>query len=404
MPVLDYFAGMHDEIAEWRRHLHAHPELMFDVWDTARFVAGKLRRFGLDEVCEEVGRTGVVGVIHGRSTASGRVIGLRADMDALPIAERGDRPYKSTNEGKMHACGHDGHTAMLLGATKYLAETRNFDGTLVVIFQPAEEGGGGGKVMIDDGLMERFGIQQVFGMHNRPGVPVGEFAIRSGPQMAAVDFFYIDIEGKGGHPARPHLCIDPAVVVGQLVTALQTIVSRNTDPVESLVVSITQIHMGSADNVIAQSARMSGTVRSLTPGNRDLAERRMRAICTHIGEANEASVTLDFRRCYPVLVNHADQVEMAASAARDVVGADKVDTDYPVVMGGEDFAFMLEERPGAFIFLGQGDTAGLHHPEYDFEDEVIPLGCSYWVRLAESLLARQEDEERYDVASVGNSS
>lgn len=391
MKILDHFAGLEAEIAAWRQHLHAEPELMFDVWDTAAFVAAKLRDFGLDEVVEGIGRSGVVGVIRGRSTASKRVVGLRADMDALPITERGNVPYKSTREGQMHACGHDGHTAMLLGAARYLAASRDFDGTVVVIFQPAEEGGGGGKVMIDDGLMERFGIQQVYGMHNRPGVPLGEFALRSGPQMAAVDFFYIDIEGRGGHPARPHLCIDPAPVIGQLIQALQTIVSRNADPVEALVVSITQVHMGTADNVIAQTARISGTVRSLTAANRDLAERRMQAICTHVGAASEATVTLDYRRLYPVLVNHAEQVALAATAARELVGDERVNTDYPVVMGGEDFAFMLEERPGAFIFLGQGDIAGLHHPEYDFNDRSIPLGCAYWVRLAESLLAAPDD-------------
>ncbi|MGE0845999.1 MAG: M20 aminoacylase family protein [Flavobacteriaceae bacterium] len=392
MPIVNRFAEFHDEIAAWRRDLHAHPELLFDVHRTAAFVKEKLAGFGVDEIVEGLGRTGVVGVIRGRGDTSGRVVGLRADMDALPIRELRDLPHKSAVDGLMHACGHDGHTAMLLGAAKYLAESRNFDGTAVVIFQPAEEGGGGAGVMVEDGLMERFGIQQVFGMHNRPGLPVGRFALRAGAQMASVDFFTIDIEGKGGHAARPHLCVDPAIVVGQLIQGFQTVVSRSADPVESLVVSVTRIDMGTADNVIAQSARMGGTVRSLTPAMRDLAEARMNAICEHVGLANGAQVSFDYRRLYPVMANHAGEATFSASVARGIVGEGNVDDDVAPVMGGEDFAFMLEARPGALIFIGQGDTAALHHPEYDFNDEIIPLGCSYWVRLVETAMPAEPRE------------
>lgn len=386
MPTVNRFAEFHDEITAWRRDIHAHPELLFDVHRTAGIVADKLKEFGVDEVVTGIARTGVVGVIHGNSNDSGRVIGLRADMDALPIQEIRDLDHKSGTNGAMHACGHDGHTSMLLGAAKYLAETRNFDGTAIVIFQPAEEGGGGGRVMVEEGMMERFKIQQVFGMHNMPGLPVGQFAIRPGGLMASADFFDIRIEGKGGHAARPQGCIDPAIVVAQIVQAFQSIVSRNTDPIESLVISVTQIHMGDTNNVIPQTAMMKGTVRTLKPEVRDLAEKRMQAVCENIGAAFEANVKLNYNRLYPVTVNHEAETEFAAGIARQIVGDDNVDDEAPPVMGGEDFSFMLEARPGAFIFVGQGDTAGLHHPEYDFNDDIIPIGCSYWARLVETAL------------------
>ena len=386
MPTVNRFAEFHDEITAWRRDLHANPEILFDVHRTAGIVAEKLKEFGVDEVVTGIGRTGVVGVIHGNSNQSGRVIGLRADMDALPIQEIRDLEHKSTIDGNMHACGHDGHTAMLLGAAKYLSETRNFDGTAIVIFQPAEEGGGGGREMVDEGMMDRFNVQEVFGMHNMPDLPVGQFAIRPGGLMASADFFAIDIEGRGGHAARPNGCIDPAIVVAQIVNGFQSIVSRNTDPIESMVISVTQIHLGDADNVIPQTARMSGTVRTLKPEVRDLAESRMKAICENIGSAFEAKVALTYERNYPVTVNHPEETAFAASVARQVVGAGNVDENAPPVMGGEDFSFMLEARPGAFIFVGQGDTAGLHHPEYDFNDEIIPIGCSYWARLVETAM------------------
>ncbi|MEO1456747.1 MAG: M20 aminoacylase family protein [Pseudomonadota bacterium] len=386
MPVINRFAELADEIAEWRRDIHAHPELLFDVTRTAGLVADKLREFGVDEVVEGIGRTGVVGIIRGRAAGSGRTIGMRADMDALPIQEVRDLPHKSTHPGKMHACGHDGHTAMLLGAAKYLAETRNFDGTVAVIFQPAEEGGGGGDLMVKDGMMERFGIDEVYGMHNAPGRPVGHFAMRAGPLLAASDFFEIHIEGRGGHAARPMETIDPVVVAAMLTQAFQTIVSRNVDPISSAVISVTQIHAGDTNNVIPQSARMGGTVRTLEADVRDLVEARMAQACEGIAATFGAEITFDYTRLYPVTVNHADQTDFAARVAADVSGEENVDTGVEPVMGGEDFSFMLEARPGAFIFIGQGESAGLHHPEYDFNDEIIPIGCSYWVRLAETAM------------------
>ena len=386
MAIINRFAELHDEITGWRRDIHAHPELLFDVQRTAALVADKLRSFGVDEVVEGLGKTGVVAVIKGNKSGSGRTIGLRADMDALPIQEIGDVPHKSTVPGKMHACGHDGHTAMLLGAAKYLAETRNFDGTAIIIFQPAEEGGGGARVMIDDGLMDRFGIQEVYGLHNAPGLPEGSFAIRPGGQLASADTFAIDITGLGTHAAKPHLGIDPAIVVTQIVQAFQAIVSRNLDPVESLVISVTQIKMGDTTNVIPQTAYMAGTVRALKPDTRDLAEKRMTEICKYVALANGAEVDFKYKRGYPVTVNHDAQTAFAASVARQIVGDPRVDDAMPPIMGAEDFSYMLEARPGAFIFLGQGDTAGLHNPGYDFNDEVIPVGCSYWVKLIETAM------------------
>lgn len=387
MPVLNRFADFHQDIAAWRQHIHAQPELQFDVHKTAGFVADKLREFGVDEVAEGVGRTGVVGVIKGKANGSGRVIGLRADMDALPIQEVRDLPYKSGVEGKMHACGHDGHTAMLLGAAKYLAETRNFDGTVIVIFQPAEEGGGGGREMVKDGLMERWAIDEVYGMHNLPGMAVGEFGIRIGGIMAATDQFDITVTGRGGHAAMPHKAIDPAIIVSQLVQAFQTIVSRNADPMESIVVTVTQIHMGDAYNVIPQQAKMAGTVRTLAPELRALGEKRLTEICTGVAAAFDAEIKFVYHKGYPVTVNHPEPTDFAVEVAEAVVGKGNVNANYPATMGGEDFSYMLEARPGAFIFVGQGDTASLHHPEYDFNDDIIPIGCSYWAKLVETKLA-----------------
>ena len=402
MPTINRFADLHDEITEWRRDIHANPELLFDVERTAGMVAEKLRAFGADEVVEGIGRTGVVGVIKGRQTGSGKTIGLRADMDALPIQEVRDLPYKSQTNGKMHACGHDGHTAMLLGAAKYLAETRNFDGTAIVIFQPAEEGGGGGQVMVDDGMMERWGIEQVYGMHNAPDLLVGQFGLRPGALMAASDFFKINIRGVGGHAARPQGCIDPAIVVAQLIQSFQSIVSRNADPIESLVISTTHIEMGDTNNVIPATAFMEGTVRTLTPDMRDMTERRMKTVCEHMGAANEATIDFEYIRLYPVTVNHPEETAFAASVAREIVGQDKVNDDLPPVMGGEDFSFMLEARPGAFIFVGQGGEAGLHNPEYDFNDEIIPLaaptGRSSWRRRCR---CRHSVKRVYSLISAG---
>ena len=334
-----------------------------------------------------IGRTGVVGVIHGRKGTSNKVIGMRADMDALPIEEETGLPYKSTVPGKMHACGHDGHTAMLLGAARYLAETRNFAGTAVVIFQPAEEGGAGGKVMVEDGMMERFKIGEVYGMHNHPGMPVGEFALRPGPLMAAADFLTIDIEGKGGHAAHPNAAVDTIVVGGQMIGAIQSIVSRNVDPLESAVVSITQFHAGSTHNIIPQTAQLHGTARSLSPQVRDLLEKRLHEVVEGTAALYGAKAKLTYERGYPTVINHAAQTDFAASVAREVAGKDRVNVDMTPVMGGEDFAFMLQARPGAFIFVGNGDSASLHHPSYNFNDEVIPFGTSYWVKLVETALA-----------------
>jgi amidohydrolase len=390
MPIVNRVADMHDEITTWRRDLHAHPELQFDVHRTAALVADKLRAFGCDEVVTGVGRTGVVGVIRGRKAGGStgkKVIGLRADMDALPIEEATQTPYKSTVPGKMHACGHDGHTAMLLGAAKYLAETRNFDGAAVVIFQPAEEGGAGGLAMVKDGLMERFAIEEVYGMHNYPGLPVGQFATRPGPLMAAADVVYIDIEGKGGHAARPHLSIDTVLVGAQIVNQIQSIVSRNVDPLKSAVVSICMFQAGHTDNVIPQTAHLRGTARSLSADVRNLLEVRLREVVEGTAQLYGAKAKLTYRRGYPVLRNHERQTAFAVSVASGVVGSDRVDQAAAPVMGAEDFSYMLDSRPGAFIFVGNGNSAGLHHPAYDFNDEVIPVGTSYWVKLVESALA-----------------
>ena len=386
MPIINRFADLSEEITEWRRDIHAHPELLYDTHRTAELVADKLKAFGVDEIATGIGQTGVVGVIRGKTNNSGKVIGLRADMDALPLEEITGKPYASTIPGKMHACGHDGHTAMLLGAAKYLAETRNFDGTAVVIFQPAEEGGAGAKAMIEDGLMDRFGIQEVYGMHNLPGAPVGTFHIRPGSIMAAADRLRIEIEGTGCHAAKPHEGVDTILVGAHIVQAVQSIASRNTDPLKSVVVSLTTFNAGFTDNVIPQTAVLRGTVRTLDPEVRDLAEARLKQIVPTIAEAFGAKATIHYKRDYPITSNHEAQTEFAAGIAREIAGADNVDTDVPPTMGGEDFSFMLQERPGAFIFAGNGDTAMLHHPAYDFNDELIPVGCSYWVKLVETAM------------------
>ena len=382
MPVKNRFAELQDEITAWRRDLHENPEILFETHRTSAMVADKLKEFGCDEVVTGIGRTGVVGVIKGKQSSSGKVIGLRADMDALPIMEATGLGYASKTPGAMHACGHDGHTAMLLGAAKYLSETRNFDGTVVVIFQPAEEGGGGGKEMCDDGMMERWGIQEVYGMHNWPGLPVGSFAIRPGAFFAATDQFDIELEGKGGHAAKPQETVDTTVMAAQAVTALQTIASRNADPVDQVVVSVTSFETSSnAFNVIPQKVHLKGTVRTMSHAMRDLAETRIKEICTGVAATFGGSVSVDYHRGYPVMVNSEDQTEFAAEVARKVSGQCN---DAPLVMGGEDFAFMLEERPGAYILVGNGDTAMVHHPEYNFNDEAIPAGCSWWAEIVES--------------------
>ena len=388
MSVPPRVADLHAEITAWRRDLHAHPELLFDVHRTAGVVADKLKAFGCDEVVTGIGRTGVVGVIRGRKQGAGgdRVIGLRADMDALPIAEQTNLPYRSTVPGKMHACGHDGHTSMLLGAAKYLAETRAFAGTAVVIFQPAEEGGGGGREMVKDGVMERFGIEEVYGMHNAPGLPVGAFAIRPGAMLAASDRVLIDIEGHGGHAAKPHKCVDTVLVGAQIINQIQSIVARNVDPIDSAVVSICVFQAGDTGNVIPQTAHLRGTARSLTPAVRDRLEQRLHEIVEGTARLYGASAKLTYHRDYPVTRNHERQTAFAVSVAAQVAGRERVDAAAAPVMGGEDFSFMLEARPGAFIFVGNGDTAGLHHPAYDFNDASIPTGVAYWAKLVETAM------------------
>ena len=386
MPIVNRVADLQSEIMKWRRDFHAHPELRYDVHRTASLVAHKLKSFGCDEVVPGIGRTGVVGVIRGHK-AGKKVIGMRADMDALPIEEETDLPYKSTVPGKMHACGHDGHTAMLLGAAKYLAETRNFAGTAVVIFQPAEEGGAGALAMVKDGLISRFGVDEVYGMHNYPGLPLGEFAIRPGPIMAAADHIAIEIEGKGAHAARPHLGIDTILVGAQMINQLQSIVARNVDPLQPAVVSICLFQAGQTDNVIPQHAKLLGTARSLTAKVGEQLRMRINEVVEGTARLHGATAKITYTNGYPVVVNHKRETAFAVEVAREIAGKDKVDTDVTPVMGAEDFAFMLQERPGAFIFVGNGDSAGLHHPAYDFNDEAIPVGTSYWVRLAETALA-----------------
>ena len=384
MPIVNRVAAFADEVADWRRDLHRHPETGFDVQRTAAIVADKLRSFGCDEIITSFARTGVIGIIKGRSTASGAVIGLRADMDALPIRETTGLPHASTVEGKMHACGHDGHTAMLLGAARYLAETRNFDGTAVLIFQPAEEGEGGARLMVSEGLMDRFGIGEVYGMHNWPGIPIGQFAIRKGPLMAAADRFNIRIHGRGAHAAQPHMSIDTVAIGCQLHQALQHIVSRNIDPLNSAVISVAFFHAGTTHNVIPPEAHLGGTVRTLRKETRATVVQRMQDVVDSIGRLHGARVELEYITGVGCTFNHDRQTASAIAAARDVVGDAQVQTEALPTMAGEDFALMLEARPGAMIFIGNGDSAGLHHPAYDFNDGAIATGISYWSRLVET--------------------
>ncbi len=383
MPIKNRLGELHAEITEWRRDIHANPEILFETHRTAAMVAEKLKEFGCDEIATGIGRTGVVAVIKGRTDTKGKVIGLRADMDALPIYEATGVDYASNTPGAMHACGHDGHTAMLLGAAKYMAETRNFDGTVVLIFQPAEEGGGGGKEMCDDGMMDRWNIQEVYGMHNWPGLPVGNFAVRPGAMFAAADQFEIHVEGKGGHAAMPHKTVDTTLVAAQIVVALQSIVSRNVDPIEQAVVSTCAFRTESeAHNVIPQHVLLKGTVRTLSAEIRDLAEANLTRVAQSTAEAFGATATVDYHRGYPVLVNHDEPTEFAAEIAEKVTGVPAV--TMPPTMGGEDFAYMLEERPGSYVLIGNGDTAMVHHPEYNFDDEVIPFGSSWFAELVET--------------------
>lgn len=385
MAVINRIAEYFDEMKTWRRHLHAHPELGFDCFETAAFVVEKLKEFGVDEIHEGIAETGLVALIRGTGTASpDAVIGLRADMDALPMQEMRDPEYKSTIPGKMHACGHDGHTTMLLGAAKYLAQTRNFSGTVALIFQPAEESGGGGEVMCQEGIMDRFAIQQVYGIHNMPNFPFGEFSTRVGPILAAADDFEIHITGAGGHGAMPDQAVDPVMIAVQIAQALQTIVTRNVDPIETSVLSITQIQTGSTHNVIPGEAFMQGTVRTMKKEVQSLIAQRMENIVTQVAQAMGGAARLVYNAGYPATVNHARETAFTVDVARGIVGPERVVPDVAPTMGAEDFSYMLEQRPGSYIYLGTGEGASLHHPEYDFNDEVSPIGASFFVKLVET--------------------
>ncbi|BCH21433.1 M20 aminoacylase family protein [Mesorhizobium sp. L-8-3] len=388
MAIPDTIEAIAEEAAQWRRHLHQYPELLFDLPMTSEFVAGKLRSFGCDEVVTGIARSGVVAVVKG-NLGSGRTIALRADMDALPMAEQTNLPHASKVLGRMHACGHDGHTAMLLASARHLASARDFAGTVVLVFQPAEEGGAGGRVMIEEGLLERFGIDEVFGMHNEPGRPVGSFAIRPGPMLAAADRFVITLRGRGGHAASPHEARDPVLACAHLVTALQSIASRHVDPFDPVVVSVTHMAGGSVEalNVIPETAVIGGTIRTIDPATRQAVEQRFRDIVTSTARLFEATAEIEWRPGYPVTVNDPAMTTAAISAASRVAGSDRVDGNCPCTMGAEDFSYMLEKRPGAIIWLGNGDSAGLHNPAYDFNDNAIIHGVRYWTTLVNERLA-----------------
>jgi hippurate hydrolase len=382
MAILNRFSEMFEEISTWRRDLHAHPELRFEEYRTAAFVASKLKAFGVDEILTGFGGTGVVGVIHGQNNTSGRCIGFRADMDALPIQEVNDLPHASTIPGKMHACGHDGHTSMLLGAAKYLAETRNFDGKIVLAFQPAEEGGGGARAMIDAGLMDKWNVEEIYGMHNMPGLPIGEFAVRTGPQMASPDKFEIIVHGKGGHGAMPHKGVDSTLVAAQIVVALQSIASRNINPLENIVVSVCGFRTETDTyNVIPNTVRLRGTVRTFEKNVQSFVRARIDALTKSTADGYGAVAEVTHMSGPPPLVNHEREADFAAEIARSVCGV--AHRNFEPSMGGEDFSEMLLERPGAYLFVGNGDSADLHNPSYEFNDDVIPVGCSWFVTMAE---------------------
>ncbi|MWD26127.1 amidohydrolase [Aquicoccus sp. SCR17] len=382
MPIINRIAEFHDEMQGWRRHLHAHPELLFDCHDTSRFVAERLREFGVDELHEGIATTGLVAIIEGRGGA-GPTIGLRADMDALPIEEATGAAHASTVPGKMHACGHDGHTTMLLGAAKYLAETRNFAGRVALIFQPAEEGGRGGEVMVQEGIMDRFGITQVYGIHNGPNLPLGHVMTRPGPLLAAFDGFEIKVTGRGGHAAMPHDTLDPLPCAVAIYQGIQTISSRNLHAMQNAVISVTQIHGGTAFNVVPDAASLGGTVRTLQREGRDMILRRIDEIVEATAAAYGCRAEIEWAEGAPATSNDPEKTVFAAEVAREVVGEAQVNDDAPPLMGSEDFSFMLEARPGNYIFLGAGPGADLHNPGFDFNDEIAPIGASYFVRLVE---------------------
>ncbi len=381
MPIVNRIADFSADMAAWRQHLHQHPELGFELHETSAFVAERLKEFGVDELHTGIAKTGIVAVINGQG--DGPTIGLRADMDALPIHETTGLPYASKHEGKMHACGHDGHTAMLLGAAKYLAETRNFSGRVALLFQPAEELGGGGEVMVKEGVMDRFEITQVYGLHNAPSLPVGGFFTNAGPLLAAADTFTINIKGKGGHGARPHECVDPVIAACAMVQSLQTIISRNAEPGTQLVISTTQIHTGAAENVIPETCYVNGTVRTFDKEVQAMVLQRMQAIVEGHAASYGVEAELDYEYGYPPTVNDPVKTELAADVAREISGDDGVVVGFPPLMGAEDFSYMLEARPGAFLLLGQGEGESVHHPGYNFNDEVAPVGASFFARMVE---------------------
>jgi amidohydrolase len=385
MPILNRAVEMQAEIAAWRRHLHQHPEIGYDVHETAAFVEAKLKEFGVDEIATGIGRTGIVGLISG-SKGDGPTIGLRSDMDALPMSEETGLPHASIYKGRMHACGHDGHMAMLLGAAKYLAETRNFKGRVAVIFQPAEEEGAGGEAMVKDGMMERFAIEEVYGMHTNPGLPVGEFATRPGPIMGATDEYIITINAKGGHAAYPHNAIDPIVIGAQLVGTLQMIAARNVDPMESVVLTITQFNAGTALNIIPETATLAGTIRTLSHEVRAFAVKRLHDICAGVALAHNINIHVNHMPGYPVTVNNLDETQNIIEAAANVVGPKAVEGNMSASLGAEDFSYMAMARPGAFMFIGNGNTPDVHHPKFDFDDAAIPFGVSYWASLVQHRL------------------
>ncbi len=383
MPIVNRIADFSADMTEWRQHLHTIPELSFDCPKTAAFIKERLQEFGVDEIHDGIAQTGIVAIINGRG--EGPTVGLRADFDALPIEEETGVDYASTHPGKMHACGHDGHTAMLLGAAKYMVETRNFSGRVALIFQPAEEEGGGAQVMCQEGMMDRFAIKEVYGIHNFPGAEFGAFFTTPGPIMAAVDMFTITVNGRGGHGAMPHETADPVVAACGMVQAIQTIVSRNTPSASEKVVSVTQIHTGSASNIVPDTAMINGTVRTFDKDVQALIKRRMAEIVAGQAASYGVEAVLEYEAGYPATVNAADQAAFAANVARKVVGDSKVDDSFPKVAGSEDFAYMLEERPGAYLFLGAGEGAGLHHPKYNFNDELAPVGASFFAQLVEQI-------------------
>ncbi|MCV2891712.1 M20 aminoacylase family protein [Lentibacter sp. XHP0401] len=381
MPVINRIAGLAEEMKTWRRHIHMNPELGRDCHETAAFVVERLKEFGITEISTGWAESGVVAIIEGQG--EGPVIGLRADMDALPMDEITGLDYASKTAGKMHACGHDGHTAMLLGAAKYLSETRNFAGKVALIFQPDEEGGGGGEAMVQEGMMDRFGIDEVYGIHNGPGIEEGRIELRPGPIMAAVDSFYIEIQGKGGHGAMPHTTVDPVVAAVAMVQAIQTIVSRNNNAQERLVVSVTQINTGTATNIIPDTAKVCGTVRTFDSHVRDMVEQRMGEIVAGQAASFGLEAVLTYDRGYPATVNDPDKAVFATEVAREIVGAGRYTDDTVPMMAAEDFSYMLEQRPGVYAFVGNGDGAMVHHPAYDFNDDIAPVGASFLARLVE---------------------